>query len=60
VGEGEQEVDDGGREQSTAPAAGRQKAEQRAEAQGGRRGKNEAEDHFANPKKNRDFTVKIL
>jgi hypothetical protein len=37
--------------------------EGRAEGQGRREeegGKNEAEDHFANPKKNRDFTVKSL
>jgi hypothetical protein len=44
----------------TAPTAEAPGAEQRAETQGGRRGKNEAEDHFANPKKNRDFTVKTL
>jgi hypothetical protein len=31
-----------------------------AEAQGGRRGKNEAEDYFAKPKKHRDFTEKSL
>jgi hypothetical protein len=31
-----------------------------AGAQGGRRGKNGAEDHFAKPKKYRDFTVKSL
>jgi hypothetical protein len=38
VGEGEQEVDDGGREQSTAPAAGRQKAEQRGRGAGRKKG----------------------
>jgi hypothetical protein len=60
VGEGEQEVDDGGREQSTAPAAEAPGAEQRAEAQGGRRGTDEAGDCFAISEKNRDLTVKSL
>jgi hypothetical protein len=60
-GRGEkQEVGAGDQGRFTAPTAEAPGAEQRAETQGGRRGKNEAEDHFANPKKNRDFTVKTL
>jgi hypothetical protein len=55
------EVEGGGQERRTAPAAGAPEGQSRgAEAQGGRRGKNGAEDHFAKPKKHRDFTVKSL
>jgi hypothetical protein len=55
------EVDGGGQERRTAPAAGAPEGQSRgAEARGGRRGKNGAKDHFANPKKHRDFTIKSL
>jgi hypothetical protein len=54
-------VDGGGQEQCIAPVAGAPEGQSRgAEAQGGRRGKNGAEDYFAKPKKHRDFTVKSL
>jgi hypothetical protein len=55
------EVEGSGQERRTAPAAGAPNGQSRgAEAQGGRREKNGAEDHFAKPKKHRDFTVKSL
>jgi hypothetical protein len=60
VGEGKTEGVDGGQEQRTAPAAGRQKQSRGAGAQGGRRGKNRARDHFAISEKNRDLTEKNL
>jgi hypothetical protein len=47
VGEGKTGGVDGGQERRTAPAAGRQKQSRGAGAQGGRRGKNRARDHFA-------------
>jgi hypothetical protein len=60
VGEGEAGGVDGGQERRTAPAAGRQKQSRGAVAQGGRRGRNRARDHFAISEKNRDLTEKNL
>jgi hypothetical protein len=57
----EQEVEGGGQERCTAPATGgTRSAEQRAETQGGRRGKNGARDRFAISEKSRDLTIKSL
>jgi hypothetical protein len=55
------EVDGGGREQGTAPAAeapGEQSRGQRRQEEQG--GKNEAGDCFAKSEKNRDLTIKSL
>jgi hypothetical protein len=43
-----------------AGGRGNQKAEQRAEAPGGRRGRNRSRDHFAISEKNRDLPEKNL